>query len=230
MSALTDRGDRHASPVAPAPRRFPCLAAGCSPRPAVWRWPGRSGCRAGLRAAEPVRAAAIYTVPVEQQWVSRIHRRRRGGGGAGRSRLRVLGERLEHRLSAGDAGVRRGRAQPDPRRGVRRRAGCARGVARLSRRRVPDGLEPAAGSGVPELFGVRQLHPGCELPDRHRRGRDDPDRPDRHGRRLSDPRGEPADERLHGRARRKCAPTSPSRSPSSAAGSIRPRPRRPRSA
>ncbi len=27
----------------------------------------------GLRAAEPIRAAAIYTVPVEQQWVSRIH-------------------------------------------------------------------------------------------------------------------------------------------------------------
>lgn len=28
---------------------------------------------AGLRAAEPVKTAAIYTVPVEQQWVSRIH-------------------------------------------------------------------------------------------------------------------------------------------------------------
>jgi len=27
----------------------------------------------GLRAAEPIKTAAIYTVPVEQQWVSRIH-------------------------------------------------------------------------------------------------------------------------------------------------------------
>ncbi len=28
------------------------------------------------RAAEPIRTAAIYTVPVEQQWVSRIHKAR----------------------------------------------------------------------------------------------------------------------------------------------------------
>ncbi len=34
---------------------------------------GALGLPRGLRAAEPIRVAAIYTVPVEQQWVSRIH-------------------------------------------------------------------------------------------------------------------------------------------------------------
>ena len=28
----------------------------------------------GSAAAEPVKTAAIYTVPIEQQWVSRIHK------------------------------------------------------------------------------------------------------------------------------------------------------------
>ena len=48
----------------------------------------------------------------------------------------------------------------------------------------------------------------------------------RHGRRLSDPRGQPADECLHGRREGDQAPTPSSRSPSSAPGSIRRRPRR----
>lgn len=35
---------------------------------------GLGGLRSPLRAADPVTVAAIYTVPVEQQWVSRIHK------------------------------------------------------------------------------------------------------------------------------------------------------------
>jgi basic membrane lipoprotein Med (substrate-binding protein (PBP1-ABC) superfamily) len=35
---------------------------------------GVGGLRSPLRAADPVTVAAIYTVPVEQQWVSRIHK------------------------------------------------------------------------------------------------------------------------------------------------------------
>ena len=49
-------------------------------------------------AADPIKTAAIYTVPVEQQWVSRIHKAADGGQGARRYRLCVLGERLQHRL------------------------------------------------------------------------------------------------------------------------------------
>ncbi|WP_297770255.1 BMP family protein [uncultured Roseovarius sp.] len=35
---------------------------------------GASGVTSPLRAAEPIKTAGIYTVPVEQQWVSRIHK------------------------------------------------------------------------------------------------------------------------------------------------------------
>ena len=58
-----------------------------------------------------------------------------------------------------------------------------------------------------ELRGVRQLHPGCVLPVRHHRRRDDQVEQYRHGRRLPDPRGQPPDARLHGR----CARDEPGR-------------------
>ena len=49
-------------------------------------------------AADPIKTAAIYTVPVEQQWVSRIHKAANDGQGTRRYRVCVLGERLQHRL------------------------------------------------------------------------------------------------------------------------------------
>ena len=49
-------------------RRTLIKAAGASAAVAAVGLPGR------LKAADPLKVAAIYTVPVEQQWVSRIHK------------------------------------------------------------------------------------------------------------------------------------------------------------
>ncbi|MCQ6498281.1 twin-arginine translocation signal domain-containing protein, partial [Vibrio parahaemolyticus] len=49
-------------------RRTLIKAAGASAAVAAVGLPGR------LFAADPIKVAAIYTVPVEQQWVSRIHK------------------------------------------------------------------------------------------------------------------------------------------------------------
>jgi basic membrane lipoprotein Med (substrate-binding protein (PBP1-ABC) superfamily) len=49
-------------------RRFMATSAGAA------LIAGASGLRSPLRAAEPIKTAGIYTVPVEQQWVSRIHK------------------------------------------------------------------------------------------------------------------------------------------------------------
>ncbi|EAQ24673.1 Possible ABC transporter, periplasmic binding protein [Roseovarius sp. 217] len=49
-------------------RRFMATSAGAA------LIAGASGLASPLRAAEPIKTAGIYTVPVEQQWVSRIHK------------------------------------------------------------------------------------------------------------------------------------------------------------
>ena len=49
-------------------RRTLIKAAGASAVVAAAGLPGR------LLAADPIKVAAIFTVPVEQQWVSRIHK------------------------------------------------------------------------------------------------------------------------------------------------------------
>ncbi|CAK7261123.1 protein of unknown function (plasmid) [Shinella sp. WSC3-e] len=92
----------------------------------------------------------------------------------------------------------RGRPQADPGRGLRRggRRPCRR--QGLSGCRLPDGLELQARCRRAELLGFRQLYPGCFLSLRPRRRRDDQVEEHRHGRRLSDPGGQPPDERLHG--------------------------------
>ena len=51
-----------------------------------------------LFAADPIKVAAIYTVPVEQQWVSRIHKAANAAKERGDIEYVVLRERLQHRL------------------------------------------------------------------------------------------------------------------------------------
>ena len=165
---------------------------------------GSSSVRAQAAA---IKTAAIYTVPVEQQWVSRIHKAANAAKERGDIEYvfsekvantdyeRVMREYCEagQQLIIGEAF-----AVED----------AARAVAkRLSRSRLPHRLELQARSGDPELLGVRQLHPGRLLPDRHDRRRHDQDEEHRHGRRLSDPGGQPPHARLHGRRRRRRART-----------------------
>ena len=95
---------------------------------------------AAAQKAKPIKVAAIYTVPVEQQWVGRIHKalnaaKERGDieyvyseNVANTDYERVMREYAE-------AGQR-----PDRRRGLRRRARARAGRRGLSRHRLPDGL------------------------------------------------------------------------------------------
>ena len=135
--------------------------------------------------------------PFEQQWVSRIHKALKAAEARGEIEYKFSRERRQRRLRARDARVRE--------QGNKLIVGEAFAVEAAARKVakdfpkvvVPDGLlGQAAGA---ELRGVRQLHPGAGLPDRHGRRRHDQDQQDRHGRRLPDPRSQPADERLHGR-------------------------------
>ena len=112
----------------------------------------------------------------------------------------------------------------DRRRGLRHQPRGTPGRRRLPRRRVPDGRPLRAARG--ELLRVRQLHPRALLPDGHDRRLDDRDEPHRHGRRLPHRRGQPPLPRLHGRGEARSIPRSSSRSPSSALGTTRRRPRR----
>ena len=57
-----------------------------------------TGLPAPAHAQEKIKVAAIYTVPVEQQWVSRIHKAANAAKDTRRHRLRLLGERRQHRL------------------------------------------------------------------------------------------------------------------------------------
>ena len=150
-------------------------------------------------AADPIKVAAIYTVPVEQQWVSRIHKAANAAKDRGDIEY-VFSENVSNTdyervmREYAEAGQ-----QADHRRGLRRRGRGPRGRRRLSRCRLPDGLELQAGRGRSEFRCLRQLYPGRILSHRHHCRRDDQVEEYRHGRRLSDPRGQPADERLHGR-------------------------------
>ena len=51
-----------------------------------------------LLAADPIKVAAIYTVPFEQQWVSRIHKAANAAKDRGDIEYVVHRERLQHRL------------------------------------------------------------------------------------------------------------------------------------
>ena len=57
-----------------------------------------TGAPAFAQKAKPIKVAAIYTVPVEQQWVSRIHKALKAAKARGDIDLQVLRERRQHRL------------------------------------------------------------------------------------------------------------------------------------
>ena len=152
-----------------------------------------------LLAADPIKVAAIYTVPVEQQWVSRIHK----AANAAKERGDIEYVFSENTSNTDYERVMREYCEA----GNKLIVGEVFGVedaARAVAKDYPDvaflmgsSFKPDAGGA--ELRGVRQLYPGCLLSHRHHRRRDDQVEEHRHGRRLSDPRSEPADERLHGR-------------------------------
>ena len=174
-----------------------------------------------------IKVAGVYTVPIEQQWVSRIHKALKAAEDRGEIEYvwsenvadtdyeRVMREYAE----AGQPAYRR--------RGLRGRGGRrARSPRTIPKTAFLMGSSfgPAA---APNFVGVRQLHPGAGLPTGIIAGAMTKSGKHRHGRRLSDPGGQPPDERLHGGRARRPTRRSSSRSPSSARGSIRPRPRRP---
>ena len=85
-------------------------------------------------AQAKLKVAAIYTVPVEQQWVSRIHKALKAAKARGEIDYMFSRERRQRRLRARDARVRRGRQPADRRRGRSPSSRGAQGRQGLSRR------------------------------------------------------------------------------------------------
>jgi hypothetical protein len=176
-------------------------------------------------AQNKVKVAAVYTVPIEQQWVSRIHKALNAAKDRGEIEY-VYSEKV---ANADYERVMREYAEKGNTfivgRVVRRRARRAQGREGLPQGVVPDGIVGQAAGA--QLRGVRQLHPGVRVPDRHGRGRHDQDQQDRHGRRLPDPGSEPSDARVHGGRQGNESEGRVLRHVSSARGSIRRRRRKP---
>ncbi len=148
-------------------------------------------------AQTKLKVAAIYTVPVEQQWVSRIDKALKAAVARGEVEY-VFSENVSN---ADYERVMRGYAEAGHELIVGESfavESAARKVAKdYPKVSFPDGqFGQAAGA---ELQRLRQLYPGAGLSDRHDRRRHDQDQQDRHGRRLSDSRSQPADECLHRR-------------------------------
>ena len=130
---------------------------------------GAGGLPLRALATDPIKVAAVYTVPTEQQWVSRIHKAANAAKARGdidyvfsentsnNDYERVMREYCEagNKLIVGEVfGVEE----------------AARSVAKdYPEHGLPDGLELQAGCGGAQLLGVRQLHPGCILSHRHHR-------------------------------------------------------------
>ena len=134
-------------------------------------------------AQNKIKVAAIYTVPVEQQWVSRIHKALK----AAKARGEIEYVFSENVANADYERVMREYAE----KGNTLIVGESFAVEAAARKVAKDypkvaflmgSLGQAAGA---QLRGVRQLHPGAGLPDRHDRRRHDQVEQDRHGRRLS---------------------------------------------
>ena len=143
---------------------LPCGPTTSQParRPAARARPSRRGARRRLRPspqgkARPIKAAAIYTVPIEQQWVSRIHKALNAAKDRGDVDLQMVGERRQQRLRAHHAPVRGGGERPRPRRDLRGRARRPPRRRELPEGRLPHGLVLRAVEAEP--VGLRQLHP-----------------------------------------------------------------------
>ncbi len=54
----------------------------------------------GAFAADKVKVAGVYIAPIEQQWISRIHKAMKEAEAKGRNRIRLLRKRLAHRQPA----------------------------------------------------------------------------------------------------------------------------------
>ena len=150
-----------------------------------------------LLAQTKLKVAAVYTVPFEQQWVGRLHKALKAAEARGEIEYKASEnvsnadyERVMREYATAGNQLIVGEAFAVESRGAQGRHG-------LPEDDVPARLLGQAGGA--ELQRLRQLHPGAGLPHRHDRRGDDQVEQDRHGRRLPDPRGEPADERLHGR-------------------------------
>ena len=125
---------------------------------------------AGVAAAEAIKVAAIYTLPVEQQWISRIHKALNAAARPGRDRISLFSENVANndyervmreyaeqgqQLIVGEVfGSGTGRAQ---------------GCQGLPRNRVSDGVV-IYGPVAPNFSVFRQLDPRTKLSVRHRRG------------------------------------------------------------
>jgi basic membrane protein A and related proteins len=119
-------------------------------------------------AQAPLKVAGIYTVPVEQQWVSRIHIAAEAAKAAGEIDY-TFTENVANTDYPASCANTPNRAPAHRGRDLRGRAGGARGRGGIPERRLPDGLVlHARRRGEPEPRRLRQLHPGRGLSHRHR--------------------------------------------------------------
>ena len=137
-------------------------------------------------------------MPVEQQWVSRIHKALKAAEARGE---------IEYVFSENVANADYERVMREYAEGGNTLIvgesfaveAAARKVAKdYPKVVVPDGQLAASRRRRTSAVFDNYIQEPAYL-TRHDRRRHDQDQQDRHGRRLSDPRGQPADERLHGR-------------------------------
>ena len=177
-------------------------------------------------AQEKLKVAAIYTVPVEQQWVQPHPQ----GANAAKERGDIDYVFSENVSNTDYERVMREYAEAGNKLIVGEVFGvedAARAVAGLSRRRLPDGLVLQARRRGPN-FSVfdNYIQDASYLTGIIAGAMTKSNNIGMVGG-YPDPRGQPPDARLHGRREGDARRTPSSRSPSSAPGSIRPRPRKP---
>ena len=155
---------------------------------------------AGVAAAEKTKVAAIYTLPVEQQWISRIHKA-----------LNAAAERgdIEYVFSENVANTDYERVMREyAEQGMQLIVGEVFGLERAARKVAKDYPDTAFLMGssfgpVAPNFSVfdNWIHEPSYLSGMVAGSSDRIER-DRHGRRLCDSRSQPADACLHGRRAR----------------------------
>ena len=164
---------------------------------------------AAALAQEKLKVAAVYTVPVEQQWVSASTRRS--------TRPRTRGE-IEYVFSEKVANADYERVMREyAEKGNTLIVGESFAVEAAARKVAKDYPKVAflmGSSGKPQEPNFAVFDNYIQEPAYLTgmiAGGDDQDQQDRHGRRLSDPRGEPPDARVHGRRAGKSIRRSSSR-------------------